>query len=166
MKIFSEFVVLHEDGPMPSEDRFCPSFWAAEDFDSDGDYYYKEIEGRWTTLQIKKRLPGDRNSLLEVCTFRENRKYDPAVLEVADLQRYIDYWAAGRYRERAGGIQSPAVTWLRIETFLIADYREFLATVHFFLEYTKGILVSFKELNAQQFRDEFLGDEDLDDAPP
>ena len=45
MKLYTEFIVMHEDGPLPDEENFCPSFWQAEDFDSDGDYYYDNI--RW-----------------------------------------------------------------------------------------------------------------------
>jgi hypothetical protein len=155
MKIFSEMIVLHEDVVMPEEGRFVPSFWLSNDFDSDGDYYYEGIDGRWTTLRITKRAP-DGKSMLEVDTFREKRLYNPGLQEAADLERYITYWRAGRYREGASHIQNPAVTSLRIEAHLLADYREFLETVAFFLAHSKGIVANFKELDAAQFRAEFL----------
>lgn len=155
MKIFSEMIIIHEDVAMPKEERFMPSFWTADDFDSDGDYYYDGIDGRWTTLRITKRLP-DGQSVLEVDTFREKRNYDPAIQEAADLERYIVYWRAGRYQRAAPHIQSPAVTSLRIETRHLADYREFLETVAFFLAHGNGIVANFKELDAARFHTEFL----------
>ncbi len=155
MKIFSEMIVIHEDVAMPEEQRFMPSFWATDDFDSDGDYYYDGIDGRWTTLRITQRLP-DGRSVLEVDTFREQRNYDPALQEAADLERYIVYWRAGRYQRAASHIQRPAVTSLRIETPHLADYREFLETVAFFLAHGNGIVANFKELDATRFRTEFL----------
>jgi len=160
MKIYTEFIVMHEDGPMPDEDNFCPSFWKAEDFDSDGDYYYDNIEGKWTNLVLTRRLPDDRNSILHVDTFREKRFYEPGIQEAADLQRYLDYRKAGRYAANPvlSAVNSPAVTSIAIETFDLKDYREFLETVHFFLESTKGVIVNFKERDAASFREEFLND--------
>jgi hypothetical protein len=155
MKIVSEMIVLHEDAAMPGEQTFVPSFWATDDFDSDGDYYYDGIDGRWTTLRIAKRTP-EGDSVFEVDTFREKREYDPGVQEVADLARYLEYWNAGRYRVAAGHIVTPAVTWLRIETPHLADYREFLETVAAFLAHGRGIVVSFKELDAARFRAELI----------
>lgn len=158
MKIFSEFIVLHEDVPMPEEDRFCPNFWKAEDFDSEGDYYYNEIDGRWTVLELTRRVNGDDESTLRVYTFREQRSYEPSRQHIADLKRYIDYKAAGRYHYLPSihAIKNAAVTSLIVETKQLADYREFLETVHFFLDHTKGVLVNYYDLDAAAFREEFL----------
>lgn len=144
---------------MPNEERFCPSFWKAEDFDSDGDYYYNGIDGRWTTLEITRRADED-DSILRVYTYREHRKYEPGIQEIVDLKRYLDYKAEGRYRHAPSvdGIKDAAVTSLSIETRRLSDYREFLETVHFFLEHTKGLLVNYKDLSADEFRDEFLAE--------
>ncbi|BAY24703.1 hypothetical protein NIES2100_44990 [Calothrix sp. NIES-2100] len=160
MKIYTEFIVIHEDEPMPNEDNFCPSFWQSEDFDSDGDYYYENIEGRWTNLELTKRIADDKNSILKVNTFREKRIYEPGIQEVADLQRYIDYKKDGRYANNPviSSIKSLAITSLTIETFDLQDYREFLKTVYFFLEYTKGFIVNIWELDAASFQVEFLSD--------
>jgi hypothetical protein len=160
MKIYTEFIVMHEDEPMPGEDNFCPSFWQAEDFDSDGDYYYHNIEGKWTNLALTKRLPNDRNSVLKVNTFREERLYDPGIQEVADLQRYIDYKKEGRYSNnpKISAMNNLAITSLTIETFDLNDYQEFLKTVHFFLDYTKGVIVNVRDLDAASFKEEFLSD--------
>lgn len=160
MKIYTEFIVMHEDGPMPDEDNFCPSFWNAEDFDSDGDYYDYNIEGRWTELQLTKRRPEGRDSVLNVNTFREKRLYDPGIQEVADLQRYIDYHKEGRYSNnpKLSAMNNLAVTSLTIETFDLRDYQEFLEAVYFFLDYTKGVIVNAWKLDAASFQKEFLSD--------
>ena len=47
MRYYTEFIALHPDAPMPDEATFCPSFWRADDFDSDGDFYADALEGRW-----------------------------------------------------------------------------------------------------------------------
>lgn len=158
MKIYSEFIVLHEDGPMPAEENFCPSFWQAPSFDADGDYYYDGIDGRWTNLQITKELDGGAKSTLRVDTYREHRLYDPSILEVADLQRYIDYVHNGRYQanQQITALNSLAVTSLIIETGTLQDYAEYLKTIHFFLVYTQGIVVSPREMDADAFQVEFL----------
>jgi len=160
MKLYTEFIVIHEDVPMPNEDKLCSSFWQAEDFDSDGDYYYDNIEGRWTNLELTKRVNQDKNTVLKVNTFREKRMYEPGIQEVADLQRYIDYKKAGRYADNPviSAIKSLAITSLTIETFDLKDYREFLDTIHFFLDYTKGFIVNNLELDAAAFKEEFLSD--------
>jgi len=160
MKFYTEFIVMHEDGPLPDEENFCPSFWQAEDFDSDGDYYYDNIDGRWTNLALTRRQPDGRNSILNVNTFREQRLYEPGTQEVEDLGRYIAYQKEGRYihNQKISAMKNLAVTALAIQTFDLEDYREFLETVHFFLEYTKGIVVNFLDLDAASFKEEFLSD--------
>jgi len=160
MKIYTEFIVMHEDGPMPNEDYFCPSFWQSEDFDSDGDYYYDNIEERWTNLELTKRRANDKDTVLNVNSFREKRNYDPGIQEVADLQRYIDYKKDGRYFNNSAilAMKNLAITSLTIETVDLKDYQEFLETVHFFLEYTKGFVVNLWELDAASFQKEFLED--------
>jgi hypothetical protein len=160
MKITAEFIVLHDDGPMPEEDKFCPSFWQSKKFDSDGDYYYENIDGRWTNLEMTKLESNDKNSMLVVNTYREkNRNYEPATYEIADLKRYVDYKLEGRYLSDAviNGIRNLSVTSLFFETYNLEDYQEFLKTVHFFLGYSKGVLVNFNHLDASSFYTEFLG---------
>jgi hypothetical protein len=158
MKFYSEFIVMHADEPMPDEETFCPSFWQAEDFDSDGDFYADALEGRWTELRLTKRRPDDRDSVLRVNTLRQNRPFEPGILEVADLERYFDYHAAGRYSAIPALAELPslAVTSLAIETPDAGDYREFLETVEGFLEHSGGVLVSPRELDRAAFRERFL----------
>lgn len=156
--IYSDFVVLAADAPMPDEERFCPSFWQAEDFDSDGDYYADALQGRWTELQLTKRGPDGRDSTLWVNVLRENRPFEPGIQEVADLQRFFDYRAAGRYDDIPAIAELPslAATSLAIRTPDPADYREFLETVAMFLEFTGGLIVSPRVRNLAEFRAEFL----------
>jgi hypothetical protein len=159
MRFFTEFVVLHEDGPMPEAETLCPSFWAGEDFDSDGDFYANGIAGRWTHLELTRRESGQFRSQLVVRTYyANNRLYEPAHLETHDLKRYIDYKDQGRFDgvPRVGAIQSPAVTSLSLETIALDDYGEFLGTVHAFLQRANGVLVNVRDLDAAGFRLEFL----------
>ena len=164
MKIFSEMIVLHEDVVMPSEESLMPSFWASENFDSDGDYYYDNIDSRWTMLRIARRLSGDQVSVVDVGSFREQRHYDPPP-EIADLEQYVGNWRAGRYLQSASHIQTPAVTRLKIETHFVADYREFLKAVASFLEHSRGIVVNLAELSAAAFHAEFLEPPELSSEP-
>jgi hypothetical protein len=160
MRFHSEFVVMHANDPMPDEQTFAPSFWEAEDFDSDGDFYAHGLEGRWTNLKLTKRRPDRNHSVLWVNTLREQRPYEPGTREVADLQRFFDYHDAGRYERvpALAGLTSRAVTSLAIETPDPADYREFLETVDAFLGHSGGVLVSPRELDRAQFRERFLED--------
>jgi hypothetical protein len=154
MKLYTEFDVLHGNDPMPGEETFCPSFWKADDFDSDGDFYADALEGRWTELNLTR---GD--SSLSVHTLREERPFEPGIQEVADLQRFIDYHRAGRYAHVPAVAELPslAVTALAIATPDTADYREFLETVDQFLGHTGGVVVSPWEMDRDEFRAEFLG---------
>ncbi|HEX3762054.1 MAG TPA: hypothetical protein VHW23_25310 [Kofleriaceae bacterium] len=159
MRIFSEFIVLHEDGPMPDAEQFCPSFWRAEDFDSDGDFYYDGIAGRWTRLELTTRTHGNDRSRLVVQTYyANNRLYEPGNAETADLARFVDYLAHGRFAAlpAAAALRSPAVTSLSLETPDVADYREFLDTVYGFLVHSRGFLANVRDLDAAAFRAEFL----------
>ncbi|MBU2713082.1 hypothetical protein [Zooshikella harenae] len=159
MKIATEFIILHEDGEMPKEEQFCPSLWLGDDYDSDGDYYYDHIDGRWTSLLIKKKEENEKNTVLEVSVYREkNRDYDPSVLEVDDLKRFITYRNNGRYSMNSEicSISNLCITSIRFETHSIMHYQEFLSTVFFFLNYTRGILINFDELNADGFKRKFI----------
>jgi hypothetical protein len=158
--IYTEFVVLHADGPMPDEERFAPSFWRADDFDADGDYYADALEGRWTTLELTKRRPGGQDSTLWVNTLRQDRPYDPGIQEVADLERFFDYRKAGRYDHipAIAALSGMAATSLAIRTPDLDDYREFLETVAMFLEFSNGVVVSPRETELPKFRAEFLDD--------
>jgi hypothetical protein len=161
MKIITEFIVLHEDFKMPDEEKFCPSFWGSEDYDSDGDYYYDNINGRWTNLEIAKRQLDGKESSLKVNVYWEfDRLYEPSLLEADDLKRFIDYTRQGRYsdNEVISGIERLGVTSFSFETHSLVDYEEFLCTVYFYLNYTKGILVNFKDLDAIGFKHEFLSE--------
>jgi hypothetical protein len=160
MRIFSEFIVLHEDGPMPEPEQFCPSFWRAEHTDSDGDYYYDGIAGRWTDLQITREQPrgSDRARLTVKTYYANNRLYEPGDANTDDLRRFLDYLARGRFRAvpAVTAIRSPAVTEIRLETLDFADYREFLESVHGFLVHSHGVVVNIGDLDAAGFRAEFL----------
>lgn len=158
MKLFTELVVVAPDSPHPAEEKFCPSFWEEEDFDSDGDYYYDGIEGRWTMLELRKKVPDSIDSYLEVYTFREERFYDPGLESVAKLERILDDVKAGRYanNETISAMKDIAVTSLSIQTALIDDYREYLETVEMFLAHSGGVTVGRFVLDAATFRKAFL----------
>jgi hypothetical protein len=159
MKIFTEFIVLHEDGPMPNEEMFCPSFWKAKEFDADGDYYYDDIDGRWTNVEITKRYTSGNDSSLDVNVYRQNnRNYEPSVQEVEDLKRYVEYKMNGRYsyNHLISGIKNLCVTSLFFESYSIDDYQAFLKSVYSFLEYSNGVLINCKELDAVSFKEEFI----------
>jgi hypothetical protein len=157
MTYYTELIALHPDVPMPDAGTFCPSFWQAEDFDSDGDFYADALEGRWTSLQLTRRRPDGRDSVLSVNSLREERPYDPGVQEVLDLQRFLDYRDAGRYDGLDGVAPPAAVTSLAIQTADPGDYREFLETVDGFLGFIGGVLVAPWEMDRSAFREEFLG---------
>lgn len=157
VKIYSEFVALHANVPMPDEETFCPSFWQAGDVDSRGDYYARGIEGRWSSLKLTKPSADSQDSVLTVGVLREERPYDPGGQEIMDLQRFLDYHRAGRYHAPAlSTLESRAVTSLAILTADIADYREYLETVRAYLAHTGGVVVSPWELNEDEFAAEFL----------
>jgi len=159
MRLFSEFIVLYEDGPMPEAESLCPSIWKGEDFDSEGDFYAQGIAGRWSYLALTRRGGGLSTSSLMVRTYyANNRPYEPAQLETHDLKRYLEYREQGRFCALPAitAIRSPAVTSLSLETLSVDDYREFLETVHAFLQRSRGTLVNVRELDASQFGAEFL----------
>lgn len=160
MRLFTEFVVLYEDGPMPEADSLCPSFWR-DDFDSDGDFYARGIDGRWSYLELTRRCAGQATSWLIVRTYyASNRPYEPGQLETHDLSRYVEYRNQGRFRALSAinAIRSPAVTSLTLETRALDDYREFLQTVHAFLQRSGGVVVNLRDLDASGFRAEFLAE--------
>jgi hypothetical protein len=159
MKIVTEFLVLHEDGEMPNEEKLCPSIWQDESMDSEGDYYYDSIDGRWTHLTVSRVLTNGKKSILEVNTYREkNRNYDPGICEVDDLKRYIQYRNEGRYDSNSNinGIKDLCITSLSFETYDLEGYEEFLKTVYYFLNYTAGIIVNHKEMDAASFKSEYF----------
>jgi hypothetical protein len=159
MKIATEFLILHEDGTMPSEEKFCPSLWECEDSEIDGDYYYDDIDGRWTNLSISKNIDESRHTVLEVNVYRENnRNYEPSICEADDLKRYIQYRKEGRYSENKiiCKINNLCVTSMCFETCVHDDYEEFLRTVLFFLNFSGGVLVNYGELDGASFEQEFI----------
>lgn len=158
MQIYTEFIVLYADRAMPSEEKFCPSFWQAENSRHEGDYYYDNIDGRWTTLELTKVYDGGQESTLEMDILRTKRLYEPASLEAADLGRFFDYRREGRY-DRHGAIKVAevlATASLAVLASNSEDYREYLHTVGFFLDYTSGILVNHMEHDGASFRKCFL----------
>lgn len=159
MKIHTEFIVLYPDQAMPSEESFCPSFWQAEDFDAEGNYYFEGIDGRWTDLEITRKEAGKPESTLTVYTHRQNGPIESGLLEVEDLGRYVTYAQEDRYGSDLQGIDNPAVTALAITTPSTDDYREFLETVHRFMAHTGASLVNYPEvLDASEFKEFFLDD--------
>jgi len=92
MKYFTEFIIYHEDTPMPEENNFCPLLWKADDFDSDGDFYYDNIDNRWTQLELESKEPNELNTELCIYIYREhNRYYEPSLHDISDLRRFIEY---------------------------------------------------------------------------
>jgi len=158
VKIYTEFVVLHDDVPMPDEEAFCPSFWQADDFDSDGDFYATGLGGRWSDLTLRKRVPDGPDSVLTVQVLREARDYPPGLRESHELERFFDHRRAGRYDHlpfvKPGA--DLAVTALATETGNLPDYREFLQTVNMFLSHTHGHVISPWERDQHSFTTEFL----------
>ena len=152
-----ELVVMHADGPMPDEAMFCPSIWRTEDFDSDGDFYADGLGGRWTQLQLARRVRGERATVLTVSVLRDPRPFQPWL--VIDLQGFVDRQRAGGYGHVAAlaGLRDLAVTALVIETDDAADHREFLESAHRFLRFTGGWLVAPIELDADGFAARYLG---------
>jgi hypothetical protein len=161
MRFFTELVVVGADSPHPSEDLFCPSFWSSDEFDSDGDFYYDGIDGRWTVLELRRTPAGVRGSSLEVYTFREQRFYEPGHGGVAVLARTLEDVRSGAYADddRIAALAQVAVTSLSIETGSVEDYREYLETVAMFLEHSAGVTVGRFRLDATGFREAFLQDE-------
>jgi hypothetical protein len=158
VKFSSEFIAMHGDGPMPDEETFCPSFWKADDFDSQGNFYADALEGRWTDLKLTRRRSDGYDSVLWVNTLRENRLFEPGVQEVADLERFFEYHKQGRYADVPALADLPtlAVTSLVIATPDADEYREFLETVRAFLEHMGGVLVSPWAGDHAAFSEKFL----------
>jgi hypothetical protein len=160
MKFFSEVIVLYDDVDMPSESKFCPSFWQAERFDSDGDYYWDGMSARWTSLKLSKIYKDDSESSFELNVYREkNREFEPGVEEVNDLARYVGYKDEGRYArvDKINNAGNLCVASLSIMTGTVEDYREYLEATHFFLIHTSGIAANLCGFDAKMFAAEFLG---------
>ncbi len=164
MKYFTEFIIYHEDIPMPEGTKFCPLLWKADDFDSDGDFYYDTIDSRWTELELESKEPNELNSKLCICVYREhNRHYDPS-LDALRLRRYIEYKIQGEYDYNTliSKIEKPAIASFQFETYNNNHYLDFLKTISFFLKYSEGCLVnSGMYHNAEEFAQDFLADEDI-----
>ena len=160
MRIYTNFIIMYEDMKLPDATQFCPFMWQKEGFDADGDYYYDNQEGKWSQLSIYINEPDDENSktILNVNTHREHNKYEHPIMEVNDLQRYIDYHKAGRYEydEDMARLNNLAITSLEFWTDYTIYYEEFLKTTLSFLEHTKGFIVNMNDINAQEFKAEFL----------
>lgn len=141
---------------MPNEEKFCPSFWRAEEFEADGDYYYDNIKGQWTNIEITKRSSLSNDSTLG--SRQKNRNYEPSIQEVEDLRRYIDYKLEGRYSHDSliNEIEDICVISLCFETYNIEDYKEFLYSVYRFLNFSNGVLANWRELDALSFKKEFV----------
>lgn len=158
MRIYTEFIVVYEEQALPSEETFCPSFWTAEDFDAEGNYYFNDTKGLWTELAITRKEAGKPESTLTVYTHRPGSIFQSSLLEVQDLGRYLGYLQDGRYEDSpADGIAKPVLTALAIDALSAEDYREFLDTVHQFLATTGGAILNYPEvLDADAFRASFL----------
>jgi|GEM_PF-840164 len=158
MLLFTELVVVAPDGPHPDAESFWPSVWAGEEFDSDGDFYYDGIDGRWTMLELRTKVAGAADSVLEVYTFRERRNYDPGLDDVARLERTLDDVKAGRWADDAtiSAMTEVAVTSLTVRTTSTDHYREYLESVAMFLDHSGGVTVGRLVLDAAGFRRTFL----------
>jgi len=159
MKIFTEFIVLSENLPMPSEDEFCPSLWQMPNFDSDGDFYGNYPDKRWSYLFINAYDENKRiTSGLNVWVYRDDSGTMCGFKEAHDLKRFIDYKQVGRYehKKHIASLPSVMITSLRFSTHQVDLYKEFLITVHFYLTYTKGVLVNYYGNNAGEFYEDFI----------
>ncbi|MBC3908058.1 MULTISPECIES: hypothetical protein [Undibacterium] len=153
MKIYSEIIVLYAHVAMPGEDDFCPAFWQAEEFDSDGDFYGDDVAKDWTTLKLTKHYANGRDSDFQLYVHRE--KGGDAAHELA---RFIQYRKDGHYKEKkqVHEAKNLCVASLQIRAASLEDYREFLRTVHFFLEHTGGIAANVGGFDAWDFKTEFV----------
>lgn len=159
MKILTEFIIYHEDISMPPEEKLCPLLWQSTDFDSDGDFYYDNIDQRWTQLELESIVPDELNSKLTVYVYREHdRNYEPSILEIIQLRRYVEYQKKGQYEDSPviSNIQKPAVASFQFETCSLEHYKDFLKTIHYFLSFSKGCLVNHLQYNADEFAKDFL----------
>ncbi|WP_315094451.1 hypothetical protein [uncultured Cellulomonas sp.] len=158
MLLYTELVVVAPDVPHPDAESFWPALWESGDLDSDGDFYYDGIDGRWTTLELRTKVPGAADSVLEVYTFRERRLFETGLESVARLGRTLDDVKAGRWAENAtiAAMTDVAVTSLSIRTTSTEHYRAYLESVEMFLTHSGGVTVGRFELDADGFRDTFL----------
>lgn len=150
MKFFCEMIVLFDDIKMPDEKQFMPSLWECDDIDSDGDYYWDNMNSCWTHLSLSKN---DKNTEFKLNIFREKREFDPSIVEVADLSRYIDYKLEGRYDlfKNIHNAANLCVASFVIETIDSNVYLEYLKTIYEFLKYTNGITANYYDFNAEGF---------------
>jgi hypothetical protein len=158
MLLYTELVVVGPDVPHPEAESFWPALWEGDDFDSDGDFYYDGIGGRWTTLALRTKVPGAAHSVLEVYTFRQQRLYETGLESVDRLGRTLADVKAGRWADNAtiAAMTDVAVTSLSIQTSLMEHYRAYLESVEMFLAHSGGVTVGRFELDAEGFRDTFL----------
>ncbi|QHT56704.1 hypothetical protein GXP71_11865 [Cellulomonas sp. H30R-01] len=158
MLLYTELVVVAPDVAHPEAEAFWPAVWESEDFDSDGDFYYDGIDGRWTTLELRTKVAGSAPSVLEVYTFRERRLYGTGLESVARLERTLDDVKAGRWADNpaVAAMTEVAVTSLAVQTTSTEHYRAYLEAVEMFLAHAGGTTVGRFELDAAAFHERFL----------
>ncbi len=154
MKIFTEFIVLHKNIGFPDVDNFCPFIKESEQWDSDGDYYFNEIGDHWTNYELSTNIP-EKEARFEISTYRENGVFQ---LDEYDLKHYLELYRNNFYGALKGlSLNNElAVTILVFSTKNSEFYTKFLETTHFFLDYSKGYLLNYGLLNAEDFKEEFL----------
>jgi len=142
MNYFSEFIVVYEDCAMPEEETLCPSLWKLDsvDFGKSCDYFFDNIEGRWTNLEIIDYLCGNNiRTIFTVNAYYEtNPNYDSNAGNLGILQKT----ASSVEREFLGSIKNLAVAALAIETSQSDIYKEYITSVWWFLKHTKGFVVN------------------------
>jgi len=156
MRFFTEFIFLYENVELPDPTMFCKKIWKSENFDSDGDFYYENINNEWTELYLEDRID---DTLFQMRVYREKSYYNLGE-DILFLNQFIEkYIKAGKYNwvEGIKKIKIPAVTSLRVETSNLEKYEDYLETCYLFLQHTSGILVSTGNLlEAKAFYDKFI----------
>ncbi|TNE47148.1 MAG: hypothetical protein EP343_20800 [Deltaproteobacteria bacterium] len=179
MKWYTEYIILYEDKPMPEVECFCPTLWKQEhiEFGKDNDYYYVNINDRWTNLELLCFDGPTRTQVkhaLSIYTYREkHRPYDVNLWRVNELQRFVNFKNDNFTFDglRVSQIEALAVTSLSVLTSELSVYEEYMNTTHQFLKYTGGYVVNTPQtsinspfsrwdvLDATQFKKMFLEDE-------
>ena len=161
MRIFTQFIILYENKPLPSAEKLCPMIWKSRNFDSEGDYYYyyNDMNGKWTILELINRENTNDKDIFSVYTYRTERLYESGTYNVSNLSTFLDF-----YKERVydgigllKNIQNLAVTSISIETSDTNIYKNFLNSTYFLLSHVYGVIVNVGGgLNTSEFRDKFL----------
>jgi|GEM_PF-3731240 len=100
----------------------------------------------------------DCEAQFDLFTYRENPTSLFGYTDQIDLKVQIDHFRNKKFGLLDGlsNDDQLAVTSLSFSTKNLPIYEMFLETVYFFLNYSKGYLVNFQLMNADEFKAEFL----------